>query len=301
MLLGSPSRAPPESVLRAAAGFDGVIADNIADVRLAVESKQDGQKFWRNREDYERRAQKALQRLKKDLFGDWSALLLAEEGGCTSPEAYLESLDSLPEPLARRKATQAIRAVLEFDAINERSLTSASGSRPSPLYLFLAPCLMNLPIEFMFTGEHPVHRAMEAITCSDPSGDLNKSNKKLEPLLANDFWKGQAGAEPPVEDVIAALATRQVFLYVGHSGGGQYWSTSGMEKRALRADALLMGCASVRSPDTEGLNSRFEATPPAHHYLVGGKRPCRRYTLGSSWPGVRLVQHGDIADVVCYF
>ncbi|KAF4753225.1 extra spindle pole bodies 1, partial [Perkinsus olseni] len=148
----APLPSPPESVLRAAAGFDGVIADNIADVRLAVESKQGGQKFWRNREDYERRAQKALQRLKKDLFGDWSALLLAEEGGCTSPEAYLKSLDSLPEPLARRKATQAIRAVLEFDAINERSLTSASDSRPSPLYLFLAPCLINLPIEFMFTG-----------------------------------------------------------------------------------------------------------------------------------------------------
>ncbi|KAF4757947.1 extra spindle pole bodies 1, partial [Perkinsus olseni] len=132
------------------------------------------------------------------------------------------------EPFARRKATQAIRAVLEFDAINERSLTSASGSRPSPLYLFLAPCLMNLPIEFMFTGDHPVVRggsinlllsdATEARPAQgnggyyvlDPSGDLNKSNKKLEPLLANDFWKGQAGAEPPVEDVIAALATRQV-------------------------------------------------------------------------------------------
>ncbi|KAF4747112.1 extra spindle pole bodies 1 [Perkinsus olseni] len=285
----APLPSPPESVLRAAAGFDGVIAENIADVRLAVESKQDGQKFWRNREDYERRAQKALQRLKKDLFGDWPALLLAEEGGCTSPEAYLKLLDSLPEPLARRKATQAIRAVLEFDAIKERSLTSASGSRPSPLYLFLAPCLMNLPIEFMFTGEQPVVRggsinlvllsdATEARPAQgnggyyvlDPSGDLNKSNKKLEPLLANDFWEGKAGAEPPVEDVIAALATRQVFLYVGHSGGGQYWSTSGMEKRALRADALLMGCASVRSPDAEGLNSRFEATPPAHHYLVGG-------------------------------
>ncbi|KAF4658193.1 extra spindle pole bodies 1 [Perkinsus olseni] len=284
----APLPSPPESVLRAAAGFDGVIADNIADVRLAVESKQDGQKFWRNREDYERRAQKALQRLKKVLFGDWSALLLAEEGGCTSPEADLKLLDSLPEPLARRKATQAIRAVLEFDAIKERSLKSASGSRPSPLYLFLAPCLMNLPIEFMFTGEHPVVRGgsinllLSDVTEArpaqgnggyyvlDPSGDLNKSNKKLEPLLANDFWKGQAGAEPPVEDVIAALATRQVFLYVGHSGGGQYWSTSGMEKRALRADALLMGCASVRSPDIEALNSRFEAAPPAHHYLVGG-------------------------------
>lgn len=106
--------------MRAARAFENIIGDNMADVRQAVESKQDGSKFWRNRENFEGRAQKALERLKKDLLGDWSALLLLGGGPCVSPGVYLESHDNLPDDLASRKRIQSLRAVVELDAANER-------------------------------------------------------------------------------------------------------------------------------------------------------------------------------------
>ncbi|KAF4672895.1 extra spindle pole bodies 1 [Perkinsus chesapeaki] len=284
--------ASPEAVLRAAGKLEQVVSDNMADVRLAVQSKQDGHKFWRSRDNYEARAWRATERIRKELLGDWRLLLTIGNGDCASPEASLDALDDSSETTTSRKAREMIRAALEFD-IDEGSNLDRS-RRASALFLFLAPCLMNLPIEAMLGGQHPTVRGgcINLMVQShpmaagkggyyvlDPSADLTKANRKLDPILAHEFWEGKAGTDPSIEEVIKALSSRRVFLYIGHSGGGQYWSTSSMEKRILRADALLMGCASIRCSESGIANGRFEPIPPAYYYMVGGSA----HVVGTLW------------------
>jgi len=78
----------------------------------------------------------------------------------------------------------------------------------------------------------------------NPSGDLVKTQKVLEPLLLQTGWDGVAGSPPAPSKVLSALQKSDFYLYFGHGGGQDVLSTDVIRNADVDSVTLLMGCSS---------------------------------------------------------
>ncbi|KAF7803655.1 separase isoform X2 [Senna tora] len=83
---------------------------------------------------------------------------------------------------------------------------------------------------------------LDAFYLLNPDGDLIYTQIEFE-----NWFKGQnleAGLKPTVEQLAAALKSRDLFIYFGHGSGAQYISSKEIQKLESCAATLLMGCSS---------------------------------------------------------
>lgn len=79
----------------------------------------------------------------------------------------------------------------------------------------------------------------------NPSGDLMKTQERLEHVLSEISGSSGIVGRPPSEDEFAdALANKELLIYVGHGGGEQYIRGSRIKGLGSCSPALLLGCSS---------------------------------------------------------
>ncbi|CEQ40338.1 SPOSA6832_01949 [Sporobolomyces salmonicolor] len=109
----------------------------------------------------------------------------------------------------------------------------------------------------------------------NPGGDLGNTQKTFEPWLEQQArevnWNGIVGRAPGEDEVKAALASKELFLYFGHGGAEQYT----IRHLPRCAVTMLWGCSSGLLKD----QGDFDPVGTPYHYMVAGSwvdlRPSR--------------------------
>lgn len=97
-------------------------------------------------------------------------------------------------------------------------------------------------------GEHgeafPLIDPLDSFYLLNPSGDLFRTQEEFEDWFKNQNFEGTSGSWPPIEELLVALTSHDLFIYFGHGSGSQYISGHEIQKLSTCAAALLMGCSS---------------------------------------------------------
>eukprot|EP01134_Creolimax_fragrantissima_P004109 CFRG4109T1 len=101
----------------------------------------------------------------------------------------------------------------------------------------------------------------------NPEKDLMSTEK----TFASDFetvrkWEGVVGQRPTPDQILEALKTRDLYIYLGHGGGEKYLPRQKIEEISCRAVALLLGCSSGRLRT----NGEFDPTGTPLSYILAG-------------------------------
>ncbi|XP_061689011.1 separin [Syngnathoides biaculeatus] len=110
----------------------------------------------------------------------------------------------------------------------------------------------------------------------DPDGNLEHSQQQFkEWFQSQSDWDGVCGHVPKLGQLEEAVATKDLYVYVGHGAGARFLDSQAVLTRPMRAASLLIGCSSaalaVRG-DQEGQGIIL-------NYLIAG---CP-FVLGNLW------------------
>ncbi|KAM9362423.1 separin [Symphorus nematophorus] len=110
----------------------------------------------------------------------------------------------------------------------------------------------------------------------DPDANLGNSQDRFKEWFSSKLdWEGVCGAAPDSGQLEEAVATKDLYIYVGHGAGARFLDSQAVLKRQMRAASLLFGCSSaalaVRG-DQEGQGIIL-------NYLIAG---CP-FVLGNLW------------------
>ncbi|XP_030276632.1 separin isoform X2 [Sparus aurata] len=110
----------------------------------------------------------------------------------------------------------------------------------------------------------------------DPDANLGNSRDRFKEWFSSKLdWEGVCGAAPDSGQLEEAVATKDLYIYVGHGAGARFLDSQAVLKRQMRAASLLFGCSSaalaVRG-DQEGQGIIL-------NYLIAG---CP-FVLGNLW------------------
>ncbi|GAA5940472.1 hypothetical protein JCM1841_001027 [Sporobolomyces salmonicolor] len=104
----------------------------------------------------------------------------------------------------------------------------------------------------------------------NPGGDLGNTQKTFEPWLEQQArevnWNGIVGRAPGEDEVKAALASKELFLYFGHGGAEQYVRSQTIRHLPRCAVTMLWGCSSGLLKD----QGDFDPVGTPYHYMVAG-------------------------------
>ncbi|GAA5868801.1 hypothetical protein JCM1840_005124 [Sporobolomyces johnsonii] len=104
----------------------------------------------------------------------------------------------------------------------------------------------------------------------NPGGDLRSTQNTFEPWLEQQTrevnWSGIVGRAPGEDEVKAALATKELFLYFGHGGAEQYVRSQTIRQLPRCAVTMLWGCSSGLLKD----QGDFDPVGTPYHYMVAG-------------------------------
>ncbi|GAA5908652.1 hypothetical protein JCM5296_006001 [Sporobolomyces johnsonii] len=104
----------------------------------------------------------------------------------------------------------------------------------------------------------------------NPGGDLRSTQNTFEPWLEQQTrevnWSGIVGRAPGEDEVKAALATKELFLYFGHGGAEQYVRSQTIRHLPRCAVTMLWGCSSGLLKD----QGDFDPVGTPYHYMVAG-------------------------------
>ncbi|KDN37376.1 hypothetical protein K437DRAFT_270883 [Tilletiaria anomala UBC 951] len=101
----------------------------------------------------------------------------------------------------------------------------------------------------------------------NPSGDLKRSEERFRPWVQRHaMWKGITGREPIVSEFADALATHDLLMYFGHSGGEQFIAPSALKALRSCAVTMLWGCSSGMLRDL----GEFDRTGTPYLYMMAG-------------------------------
>ncbi|GAA5958016.1 hypothetical protein JCM21900_004746 [Sporobolomyces salmonicolor] len=104
----------------------------------------------------------------------------------------------------------------------------------------------------------------------NPGGDLRNTQKTFEPWLEQQArevnWNGIVGRAPGEDEVKAALASKELFLYFGHGGAEQYVRSQTIRHLPRCAVTMLWGCSSGLLKD----QGDFDPVGTPYHYMVAG-------------------------------
>ncbi|XP_065811017.1 separin [Labrus bergylta] len=110
----------------------------------------------------------------------------------------------------------------------------------------------------------------------DPDANLGNSQDRFKEWFSSKLdWEGVCGVAPDSGRLEEAVATKDLYIFVGHGAGARFLDSQAVLKRQMRAAALLFGCSSaalaVRG-DQEGQGIIL-------NYLIAG---CP-FVLGNLW------------------
>ncbi|XP_070698763.1 separin [Pempheris klunzingeri] len=110
----------------------------------------------------------------------------------------------------------------------------------------------------------------------DPDANLGNSQDRFKEWFSSKpDWEGVCGVAPDSGQLEEAVATKDLYIYVGHGAGARFLDSQAVLKRQMRAASLLFGCSSaalaVRG-DQEGQGIIL-------NYLIAG---CP-FVLGNLW------------------
>ncbi|KAM8756416.1 separin isoform 1-T1 [Acanthopagrus schlegelii] len=110
----------------------------------------------------------------------------------------------------------------------------------------------------------------------DPDANLGNSRERFKDWFSSKLdWEGVCGTAPDSGQLEEAVATKDLYIYVGHGAGARFLDSQAVLKRQMRAASLLFGCSSaalaVRG-DQEGQGIIL-------NYLIAG---CP-FVLGNLW------------------
>lgn len=80
----------------------------------------------------------------------------------------------------------------------------------------------------------------------DPDNNLKRTQDRMKDVLSQSGWSGITGRHPSHTEFKEALGTKDVFTYIGHGSGSQYFPGELVENTKCRSLVLLYGCSSVR-------------------------------------------------------
>ncbi|TKS71578.1 Separin [Collichthys lucidus] len=110
----------------------------------------------------------------------------------------------------------------------------------------------------------------------DPDANLGNSQDRFKEWFSSKpDWDGVCGAAPDSGQLEAAVATKDLYIYVGHGAGARFLDSQAVLKRQMRAASLLFGCSSAALAvcgDQEGQGIIL-------NYLIAG---CP-FVLGTLW------------------
>ena len=105
-------------------------------------------------------------------------------------------------------------------------------------------------------------RSSEAFYVLNPAGDLKKTQGAFEADFTSvATWEGVVGTAPTPEAVERALSSKDLYIYCGHSHGGQYLPYERVMGLPRCSAALLGGCSS-------GALTPHGALAPSGHALA---------------------------------
>jgi len=78
----------------------------------------------------------------------------------------------------------------------------------------------------------------------NPTGDLLRTQRHLEPILRKSGWAGIQGRTPSSAEAIRALQEFECYLYFGHGSGQDFMQRLAIRDIFICAAAILMGCSS---------------------------------------------------------
>uniref|UniRef100_A0A3B4TT27 separase n=1 Tax=Seriola dumerili TaxID=41447 RepID=A0A3B4TT27_SERDU len=110
----------------------------------------------------------------------------------------------------------------------------------------------------------------------DPDANLGNSQDRFKEWFSSKLdWEGVCGVAPDSGQLEEAVATKDLYIYVGHGAGARFLDSQVVLKRQMKAASLLFGCSSaalaVRG-DQEGQGIILS-------YLIAG---CP-FVLGNLW------------------
>ncbi|KAM3877857.1 LOW QUALITY PROTEIN: separin [Diretmus argenteus] len=142
----------------------------------------------------------------------------------------------------------------------------------------------------------------------DPDANLGNSQERFkESFSSKPDWEGVCGVAPDSGQLGEAVATKDLYIYVGHGAGARFLDGQKVLKQDMRAASLLFGCSSAAL----AVRGDLEGTGIILNYLMAGcplvlgnlwdvtDRDIDRFTkaLLDSWlsagPGAPLLDHMD--------
>ncbi|KAI8979428.1 peptidase family C50-domain-containing protein [Mycotypha africana] len=115
--------------------------------------------------------------------------------------------------------------------------------------------------------DHTVSKK-DAFYVLNPAGDLQETQKRLDPLLKSvPQWDGVTQKSPSEIECINALRTKDIYMYFGHGAGQSYLRGNMVKQLPICSTSLLMGCSSGLLKS----NGEFDPYGYVLNYLVAGR------------------------------
>ncbi|XP_072238399.1 separin [Leuresthes tenuis] len=110
----------------------------------------------------------------------------------------------------------------------------------------------------------------------DPDANLrNAQDRFKEWFCSKPDWQGVCGVAPDVGQLQEAVATKDLYIYVGHGAGARFLDSQSVLKQQMRAASLLFGCSSAAL----AVRGNQEGQGIVLNYLIAG---CP-FILGNLW------------------
>ncbi|CAG06749.1 unnamed protein product, partial [Tetraodon nigroviridis] len=110
----------------------------------------------------------------------------------------------------------------------------------------------------------------------DPDANLGNSQDRFKEWFSSKLdWEGVCGVAPDLGQLEEAVATKDLYIYVGHGAGARFLDSQAVLKRRMRAASLLFGCSSA----TLAVRGDQEGQGIILSYLMAG---CP-FVLGNLW------------------
>ncbi|KAK9529134.1 hypothetical protein VZT92_013248 [Zoarces viviparus] len=80
----------------------------------------------------------------------------------------------------------------------------------------------------------------------DPDANLRNSQGQFKEWFSSKLdWAGVCGVAPDSTQLEEAVATKDLYIYVGHGAGARFFDGKSVLKRQMRAASLIFGCSSA--------------------------------------------------------
>ncbi|KAJ8359018.1 hypothetical protein SKAU_G00155430 [Synaphobranchus kaupii] len=148
---------------------------------------------------------------------------------------------------------------------NISSLRSHTVTRMPSLHFLLGHCaLKELDPESVLNGGVDPQQVYYVL---NPDANLKDTEERFKEWFTSESaWQGVCGTAPSPDQLQEAVATKDLYIYVGHGAGARFLDSRKLLKQDLRAAALLFGCSSAAL----AVHGELEGAGIILNYLMAG-------------------------------